>query len=506
MAKKSTSPHPEWATKFRRPGTELRKVNDHLYHLSECRSVYDKEKKRARKISGKYLGSITEEGGFKESKARQREREIEELKASKGEVKPKECRIGEVKELGLSRFILEEQKDTLDELKKLFPMEWTRIAALAYCRLRHQSPLRRVSSDFDDSFLSVKIGDKGLSPNSLSGFMHELGCKRDTMLQYMHSKVDPDNGLIFDGTDLLSASRLMDYPQMSKTKRGGFDTEINLMWVYNTTRRLPVYYRILPGSIKDVSSFKLSLEDAGLRDGIAIVDKGFQSKSNIQRLDELKIKFIMSLKRSTPGLDYTCFKNRDNAGADGFFIYQKHPIWWKKLGIDGHEVFLYLDEAHRADEAEDYMRRVADPDKEEYTLEGYRMKSLRFGTLALMSAAGKNAEDTYLAYKTRGDFEQAIDAFKNILEADHSCMQDEKSLEAWMFINLIALQWYYDLRHRLHESKQESKFAPMDMVRALSRCRVVKVDRQWQAAEVMKKDRQLLDATGLHITPNEGIL
>lgn len=152
MTKRTTSPHPEWATKYRRPGTELRKVNDHLYHLSECRSVYDKEKKRARKISGKYLGSITEEGGFKESKARQREREIEELKAAKGNPEPVECRVGEVKEFGLSKFILENQNDTLDELKRLFPMEWTRIAALAYCRLRHQSPLRRVSSDFADSF------------------------------------------------------------------------------------------------------------------------------------------------------------------------------------------------------------------------------------------------------------------------------------------------------------------------------------------------------------------
>jgi len=46
----------------------------------------------------------------------------------------------------------------------------------------------------------------------------------------------------------------------------------------------------------------------------------------------------------------------------------------------------------------------------------------------------------------------------------------------------------------------------MDIVRALSRCRVVKVDANWQAAEVMKKDRLLLDATGLHITPNIGIL
>jgi len=86
------------------------------------------------------------------------------------------------------------------------------------------------------------------------------------------------------------------------------------------------------------------------------------------------------------------------------------------------------------------MRRVLDPDNEEHTMESYRAKSLRFGTFALLNASGKNPEQAYLGYKARGDVEQATDAFKNIIEADHSYMhmQDDKSLEAWMFINLIT--------------------------------------------------------------------
>ena len=66
-----------------------------------------------------------------------------------------------------------------------------------------------------------------------------------------------------------------------------------------------------------------------------------------------------------------------------------------------------------------------------------------------MSTSGKDAEHVYLDYKTRGDVEQAINAFKNVIEADHSYMQDEKSLEALTFICMIALQWYYDLSERL---------------------------------------------------------
>ena len=483
----------------------MRRVHDALYQLYECSSVYDKEKKRARKITGKLLGSITEAGGFKESRKRIMEREIEELKSGKPAVVavPK---IGEVKEYGLSEFVMRREKDCIEALKKFFPLEWERIVALVYCRLRHQSPLRRVMGDFSDSYLSTKIGTRGLSANALSGFMHALGVHREQILKYMREFIDPGDNIIFDGTDQLSASRCMDYPQLTKTKRGTFGSAVNIMWIYNCAKHLPVYYRLLPGSIKDVSAFKICAEDAGIKDGVGIIDKGFQSKSNIDKLDELGIKFIMSLKRSTPGLDYGVFSTRDNAACDGVFLYHKRPVWWKRQQVHGREVFLYLDEAHRGEESEDYMRRVMNPDMEEYTLDGYRGKSLQFGTLALMSTSDKDAEATYLAYKTRGDVEQAIDAFKNTLDADHSYMQDGKSLEAWTFVNLIALQWYYHLSARLKEADLSSRYAPMDMVRSMSRVRTVRVARKWVVAEIMKKDRPLIEAAGLNITPNQVIL
>ena len=298
----------------------------------------------------------------------------------------------------------------------------------------------------------------------------------------------------------------MDYPQLAKTKRGTFDTAVNIMWISNCAKHLPVYYRLTPGSIKDVSAFKVGLADLGIRDGVAIINKGFQSASNIAQLDEIGIKFTMALKRSTKGLDYNISASRTNDGADGAFLYHKRPIWWKRFEIDGHEAFLYLDEAHCSDESEDYMRRVFDSEIEEYTMDRYKAKSLQFGTLAIMSTSGKDAEHVYLDFKTRGDVEQAIEAFKNVIEADHSYMQDEKSLEAWTFIYMIALQWYYDLSEHPKKAELSIRYAPMDMVRSLSRVRTVRVEAKWIPAEVMKKDWQLVEAAGLDIMPERGIL
>lgn len=214
-----------------------------------------------------------------------------------------------MKEYGLSDYILQEQKPIIDRLKEIFPEDWPRILALVYCQLCFQSPMRRVACNFSDSILSQKIGIRGLSANMLSGFLHDLGARRDKISEFMRSCIDPDDNIIFEGTDQLSASRCMDYPQLTKTKRGSFDTAVNIMWIFNCANHLPVYYRLMPGSIKDVSAFRGCIEDSGMRRGVAIIDKGFQSRSNIDKLDELGIKFIMSLKRSTPGCYHkTIFK------------------------------------------------------------------------------------------------------------------------------------------------------------------------------------------------------
>ena len=71
----TTEKHPHWATIHKRPGTELRLIRG-KYYLYEYRTVYDKENKRPKKISGKLLGRITEQGLIPSGK-RQLENKVE---------------------------------------------------------------------------------------------------------------------------------------------------------------------------------------------------------------------------------------------------------------------------------------------------------------------------------------------------------------------------------------------------------------------------------------------
>ena len=495
---KKPSPHPEWAVKFRRPGTELRCINGR-YCLYECKCVYDKEKKRNRKITGKYLGSITEKDGFIPSKKRQLEKEMEQLKNGETPSVPPP-RIGQVKEYGLSWLISNKFNFITERLKKDFPKDYQRIMSLAYCRLRYQSPMRDVLSDFSDSYLSTEFGVAGLAPSQLSGFLFDLGTRRDELVKYMDYFCSGSSNIIFDGTDMLSASRLMGLPQMTKTKTGAFEKAVNMMMVFSLDYMLPSYFRLLPGNIKDVKAFKLCMKESGAASAVAILDKTFPSTTNLEYLEEAEIRYIASLRRSTRGLDYSAFHNRDNRGADGHFRYQGRTIWHKEQQLEGRRVVIFFDEEHRIEEDRDYLDRVDSGKYENYTMEGYHTKTEVFGTIALVTNTDKTAQQLYESYKTRCEVEQAIDVFKTNLDADSTYMQTEQSLEAYTFVNFVSMQMFYIIREHLRKADKLTKCSPMQMVKRLSRIRTVYADGQWNRAELTKKETDLLAEVGWDIT------
>ena len=56
-----TMTYPEWVEKYRAAGKEIKQIHGR-YYLYERKTVWDKDKKQPKKISGVYLGRITENG------------------------------------------------------------------------------------------------------------------------------------------------------------------------------------------------------------------------------------------------------------------------------------------------------------------------------------------------------------------------------------------------------------------------------------------------------------
>ena len=484
MAKK----HPQWALKYKRKGTELRFINGH-YYLYEITSKWDPEKKRSKKITLGLLGKITKEDGFIESEKR---------KLKKQTFIPENIYL---KEYGLTSLITNEYSEYIELLKKHFPKHWKFIIALAYSRFAFQSPLKNVQYYFSKSYLSELYKNVGLSTATISKKLREIGVNRKMILEFFKEFKIENDKILFDGTDMFSNSHKLGYPQKSKTKKGTFDNIINLMFIFSTKAQIPLYYRIVSGKTKDVSSFKLCLDEAEIDDAIVIADKGFYSESNIEKLDREQLKYIIPLKRNSKLINYNREKTNDLRQFDGYFMYEKNIIWYHQEEKDGKRIITYRNESLRAEEINDYLRRC-ETLPEIYSEKTFFEKQYEFGTISFITNLEKSVteEEIYKNYKTRNQIEKMFDVFKNILNADKSYMQDEDALEGWMFINFIAMHWYYKLILKLNKNKLNSKYSPKDIILFLKDVKKIKINEQWYNIEITKKNLLLFNKLNLHIT------
>lgn len=480
--------HPSWALEHKKKGTELRNIRGH-YYLYEVSSKWDPELKRSKKITGRMLGKITKEEGFVESdkeRLRKQSLKVENLK---------------VKEFGITNYIEKQLSNYTTLLKKHFPSQWQTLLGLAYGRLVYQSPLKNMSFHFHHSYLSELYSGTDLSAKTLSKTLNEIGYQREKISNFFKEFKADNDCILIDGSDLCSNSKKIDLCELSKSKKGVYRPLINTMFVYSVGLQLPLYYRLIPGKIKDVKAFSLCLKESEISNATIIADKGFYSKKNIDELDKEKLKYIIPLRRDSSLIEYESLNLNDKKSFDGFFEFEKRFIWYKifELKKDNKKVVMFLDEELKTNEEKDYLLRITNK-IENYKIEAFYEKQKSFGTIAMFTNVDKSASEIYVDYKSRGAIEGMIDAMKNVLDADKSYMQNEQTLEGWMFVNYIALHWYYSIYKLLVKNELNKKYSPTDFLLMLKEIRKVNIQNKWYNAEVIKRTSDLMSKIMLPIT------
>ena len=160
---------------------------------------------------------------------------------------------------------------------------------------------------------------------------------------------------------------------------------------------------------------------------------------------------------------------------------------------------MFLYQELKTTEEKDFLERV-DSCPEEYTIEKFHEKQYSFGTIAMLTNIMKEPNEVYSDYKSRGGIEQMIDTLKNVVEADRTYMQNEQALEGWMFINYIALHWYYKVYHLLLKNELNHRYSPIDILQILTEVRKIKINDTWHNSEVTSKTSDLIARLGVHIT------
>jgi hypothetical protein len=479
------SPYPEWVNKCRKPGTEIRKMKD-KYYVYEVSSFYDKEKKRARKKTGKYLGAITENGGFKEATS---------IKVPKSSVAVNISRLS-TKEYGMVAFIQEYCGKMVEGLKTHFPGKWQFILVALYCRLLYASPMKNMAYYFKRSFFSEEF-DITVNAKNISDLLKETGKDRKPITDYMYQQARGDKFFLIDATSIVSYSKNLSHVENGLAKDKTFAPLFNLLYFYSPHSYLPAYYRIFSGNIKDVKMACLAIQESLYKDAIIIGDKGFYSEENLDIFEDAALKYIIPLKRNSNLIRGGLYE--DLTKGTIHFLFEERVVYYTSYPLTPtRTVHLFTDELMMANEKKDFIFRMK-KHPHEYTNDKFKEHLPSFGTLSLITNETEKSETVYLNYKSRAGIEILFDGAKNILGNDHTYMQNDEALEGWMFINHLALQAHHKIYSFLKSKNLLYKYSIRDFIEYLSGVRKVRINEKWILEPMIAEQQKMLKEIGIHI-------
>jgi transposase len=162
-------------------------------------------------------------------------------------------------------------------------------------------------------------------------------------------------------------------------------------------------------------------------------------------------------------------------------------------------LWLYLDESLIVREESDYLIRIT-THPENHNIKDYHARKDRFGTVALFTNINQmNAQEVYSTYKSRNNIEIMFDGMKNIRAVDHTYMQDEQTLQDWMFVNHITLQWYQHLYIELKQKELIKKISVNDYIQLLTEVKQVLFNGKWHLNESNSHNQKLINRLGINL-------
>jgi hypothetical protein len=92
-------------------------------------------------------------------------------------------------------------------------------------------------------------------------------------------------------------------------------------------------------------------------------------------------------------------------------------------------------------------------------------------------SAESNPEALYSQHKSRCAIEQLFDSFKNLLVTDRTYMRTDEGLEGLMFVNLIALSWYYKIYAKLLGNDLLTHYSVVDVLQRSAKMQTPQLTR-----------------------------
>jgi hypothetical protein len=273
-------------------------------------------------------------------------------------------------ETGLERCLLE----TFGEAEGLALLH------LAMHQLVAARPLYLAASWLDDLWLPKAIADFDFSSAGLSRFMNRVGRSETTRQAFYESWLRRRGGpraLIYDTTSISTYASTLEAAAFGHNRDGEHLPQENLALVCDRTDGMPLFCRLVPGSVPDVITLDATarmLRALGLAEAEFALDRGFYSNSNLRELllhgHHFTIGALLSCRQSKELLARyrTTLKSpRHSICHEGRCVRHVRDSWEVDMGRDANgakrgkrvvEAHVFFDPRRHADRISELDERV----------------------------------------------------------------------------------------------------------------------------------------------------
>jgi hypothetical protein len=481
---------PDYIKQFKPPHSEIRHKNGH-YYVYAVKGVYDKVAGKSKSISQGCIGQIYKDVGFVPNKK------------TAPPIEMITC------EYGATRIVMATSADLMERLRDCFPSEFLRIYTLAVLKVLSNVSMRDLNIAYGKSAISKMLPEVHLSKNTLTTFLEQLSLNRAGMVKYMtgfhHFNGD---SILFDGTSFISQFTHNPFVEKGYCPGNKGKVQLRLLYAFNKTTRLPIYFYVAPGNIPDVTLFEVAAGEMGIANCVVIFDNGFYRRKNIDFILESDIEFIVPLKRNTKEVpdDAKPFSAHDKVKLQHFF-YNKRIVYYAEYPsktYNGCRTLVYYDSERHQYLQDNYFDRIdhISNDGAPKQESGQIIKDIeRLGVSMLLSNLGSTPEEIYRDYKSRWEIEEMFDTHKNTLGFKMNYEASLAAQEAWAFIEFIALQMFYKIDGILINNKMIKSMNVEALLFTASRITQAKIGDKWNICNVTEKDKALFSKLGVELLP-----
>ena len=440
-------------------------------YLYKSTTHWDKTEKKRKKDSV-YLARITQEGVIEKTE--------------------RVRRIRSIFEYGNAKLLTILADDILPSLKKFFPDDYNEIVAMSIIKLIHQAPIKSMKSRWEKLYLSTE-SDAALSPNTLSEKLRRIGSDWVSQKRFFDTLLTDSKVLLFDMSSIFSYSEDLRLAEKGHNADHLYLKQVNFVLFFSQDKKIPVFMKSLPGSVRDIKSLKNVMGEVSLGDDtILVMNRGFASYSLADLFAEKKLKFVQPLRRNFKIIDYdTPFQKS--------FLYRGRGINWGKKSVNGKVLYLFEDVKMRAEEETTFISLIVQGKRKRSRLDEERKK---FGRIAILSNIKDDGEKIYLLYKQREEVEVAFDAMKNEMENDKTYLSDDDAVRGYFFVSFISLYLYYRILEVLRRNDLIGKTSVNDLLFELSKIyQVYHEDGKRRLSEIPAKAEEFDRLFGFDLFP-----